>query len=97
MSNKRWLALVACLGAAAAPAGKLPADLAKAVADYDHAQVTGNGPELERLLADDYTLVNSTGKVESKADLIADYTAPGYRIEPFEVLEPIERVGAMGR
>jgi hypothetical protein len=71
-------------------------DLAKAVKDYDLAQIQGNRAELERLLADDYTLLNSTGKIQSKADLIADYTAPGFKLEPFEVREPIEKAWDRG-
>ncbi|HKE96352.1 MAG TPA: nuclear transport factor 2 family protein [Povalibacter sp.] len=73
-------------------AGDIPADLAKAVRDYDQAQVNGDGAELRRLVADDYTLVNSSGRLQSKAELIRDYTTPGYRIEPFTVLEPVEKV-----
>jgi hypothetical protein len=78
--------------ALSAQANDVPADLAKAVKDYDEAQIHGNKAELERLLADDYTLISSRGLVESKADLIAEYTAPGYKIEPFVVREPIEKV-----
>lgn len=47
-------------------------------------------------MANDYTLVNSTGRVQTKAELIADYTAPGYKIEPFEILEPVEKVWGDG-
>src|ERR1700733_8248161 len=61
---------------------KLPSDLARAVAAYDAAQTNGDGAELRRLLADDYTLVNSSGEIESKAQLIADYMAPGYKLNP---------------
>ena len=75
-----------------AQANDVPADLAKAVKDYDEAQIHGNRAELERLLADDYTLISSRGLVENKADLIAEYTAPGYKIEPFVVREPVEKV-----
>ena len=82
--------------AAAARAASLPSDLAKAVADYDAAQIKGDGAELKRLLADDYTLVNSRGSVENKAQLIADYTAPGYKLDPFVVMEPIEKVWTDG-
>lgn len=81
---------------AAAFATEIPADLAKAVKDYDHAQIHGNSAELQRLVANDYTLVNSTGRVQTKAELIADYTAPGYKIEPFEILEPVEKVWGDG-
>ncbi len=87
---------VLSLTAAVAHASPLPPDLAKAVADYDAAQIKGDGAELKRLLADDYTLVNSGGSIENKAQLIADYTAPGYKLDPFVVKEPIERVWADG-
>jgi hypothetical protein len=77
-------------------AADLPPSLAKAVSDYDAAQVKGDRAELKRLLADDYTLVNSSGAIENKTQLIADYTAPGYRLEPFVVREAIEKVWAHG-
>ncbi len=81
---------------AAAFAGDLPPDLGEAVKDYDAAQIKGDRAELERLLADDYTLLNSSGATESKAQLIADYTATGYKLEPFVVRESIEKVWANG-
>lgn len=94
---KKTLAIVTvCLLFTGLVRAELPADLAKAVKDYDHAQVEGNRPELQRLVADDYTLVNSNGRIQTKAELIADYTTPGYRIEPFEVLEPVEKVWSDG-
>lgn len=82
------------LMAAASPTHSphVPPDLAAAVAAYDKAQVEGDRGELERWLADDYVLVNSRGQVEDKAKLIADYTAPGFKIEPFTVEQPVERV-----
>ncbi len=80
-----------------AAAGDIPADLAKAVHDYDQAQIKGDRSQLQRLLADDYVLWNSAGRVEDKAKLIADYTAPGFKIEPFVVREPIEHVGQAKR
>jgi hypothetical protein len=79
-----------------ADAAEIPADLAKAVHDYDEAQVHGNKSELQRLVADDYTLVNSTGRIQTKAELIADYTTPGYKIEPFKILEPVEKAWSDG-
>jgi len=97
MSKVRWTGVVAALALCSlANAAELPADLAKAVHDYDEAQVRGNKPELERLVADDYTLVNSSGRVQNKAALIADYTTPGYKIEPFEILQPVEKVWSDG-
>ncbi|MBS0366025.1 MAG: nuclear transport factor 2 family protein [Proteobacteria bacterium] len=69
----------------------LPPDLRAAVTAYDRAQVRGDRAALERLLADDYLLVNSHGKLESKEQLIADYTAPGFSLQPFTVEQPVQR------
>jgi hypothetical protein len=97
MSKVRRVSLLAALMCVSlANAAELPADLAKAVRDYDEAQIHGNKAELQRLVADDYTLVNSSGRVQTKAELIADYTTPGYRIEPFEILQPVEKVWSDG-
>lgn len=97
MFKKCVAVLVACVAWAAASFGsEIPADLRKAVEDYDHAQVKADAAELRRLVADDYVLVNSTGKVQNKAELIADYLAPGYKIEPFTVLEPVEKAWGDG-
>ena len=97
MSKLRWVSLIATLLLCSLiHAADVPADLAKAVKDYDEAQIHGNKVELQRLVADDYTLVNSSGRIQSKAELIADYTTPGYRIEPFEILQPVEKVWSDG-
>jgi ketosteroid isomerase-like protein len=84
--------LTTLLFAMTAFAADIPADLRKAVEDYDHAQVKADGAELRRLVADDYVLINSNGRVQNKAELIADYLDPNYKIEPFKVLEPVEKV-----
>jgi hypothetical protein len=97
MTNARWTGLIASLLLCSTALGAdLPADLAKAVKDYDEAQIHGNRAELERLVADDYTLVNSSGRVQNKAQLIADYTTPGYKIEPFEIQQPVEKAWSDG-
>ena len=98
MSKSRVIAglSAALLWCSLANGAELPADLAKAVKDYDEAQIHGNKAELQRLVADDYTLVNSSGRVQSKAELIADYTTPGYKIEPFEILQPVEKAWSNG-
>ena len=51
---------------------------------------------LQAPLADDYTLVNSGGHIQNKDELIADYTSPGYKLNPFTVLEPVEKVWSDG-
>lgn len=97
MWNARGALLIAAvLLGSLANAADLPADLAKAVEDYDEAQIHGDKAALQRLVADDYTLVNSSGRIQNKAALIADYTAPGYKIEPFQIMEPIEKVWSDG-
>ena len=89
----------AALLLAAAPAALakgLPADLAAAVKGYDEAQIHGDRAALQRWLADDYTLVNSSAERETKAQLIADDTAPGFKLDPFVVRDPVERVWGDG-
>ena len=81
---------------AAKDAPKIPVDLAARVHAYDEAQIHGDKPALEDLLADDYVLVNSRGQRQSKADLIGDYTKPGFKLEPFTVEEPVELVWSDG-
>lgn len=75
----------------ASAAGNAPADLLAAAHAYDEAQVKGDRAELERLIAPDYLLVNSRGEVETKADLIRDYTAPGFRLDPFTIEHEIRQ------
>src|ERR1043166_1477877 len=97
--SSRARLMVLLLAALASPtirAAELPPDLAKAVADYDQAQINGNRAELERLLADDYTLLNSAGKTETKAQFVAESTAPDFKLEPFVVKEAIEKVWSDG-
>src|SRR5688500_20370624 len=77
-------------------AADIPKDLRKAVEDYDHAQVNANGAELRRLVADDYVLVNSSGQVQKKAALIAEYLSRDYKIEPFTVLLPASKAVRAG-
>lgn len=81
---------------AAAVSAHIPPGLRAAVAAYDKAQIDGNRTELERWLADDYLLINSSGKSETKAELIADYTAPGFDLEPFTIEQPVEKVWSDG-
>jgi ketosteroid isomerase-like protein len=75
---------------------KIAAELAARVHAYDDAQVRGDKSALEDLLADDYVLVNSRGQRQTKAQLIADYTKPGFNLEPFTVEEPVELVWSDG-
>ncbi len=73
-------------------ADPLPADLAAAAHAYDAAQVNGDRAALERLVADDYVLVNGAGQVQDKTRLIADYVTPGFKLDPFTIEAPVEKV-----
>jgi len=79
-----------------AAASEVPPDLTAAVVAYDKAQVDSNKAELDRWLADDYLLINSSGKTETKSQLIADYTAPGFDLEPFTIEQKVEKVWGDG-
>jgi ketosteroid isomerase-like protein len=76
---------------ATAPHPMLPPALANAVAEFDRAQMQGDGAALGRLLADDYVLFNSRAQVEDKAAFIRDYTAPGSSMKPFTVEDEVVR------
>jgi hypothetical protein len=80
--------------AAAAPSAPVNAQLARAVAEYDAAQIQGNRAALQRLLADDYLLTNSAGAVQTKPSFISDLTDPGFHLDPFVVIRPIARTWA---
>lgn len=80
----------------AATLAQLPPALAKAVRDYDDAQIKGDAHALDRLLADEYALVNSRAQIEDKRQMIADYTTPGFRLDPYVVERPIIRQWAGG-
>jgi ketosteroid isomerase-like protein len=74
------------------PNDALPADLLKAAQEYDEAQLNNDGPALMRLLGEDLVLISSSGRTESKSEFIGDSTTPGFRLEPFTILEPVHKV-----
>lgn len=88
-----WVAVPATVGAAGA---KLPPNLARAAAAYDRAQIEGDRAALERLLADDYRLVNSGAEVETKAQFVAESSDPTFKLDPFVVTAPIQTVWSNG-
>jgi hypothetical protein len=70
----------------------LPKDLAAAATAYDIAQFKSDRPELERWLADDYTLANANGKNETKAESIADATTPGNTTTYVAISQQVRKV-----
>lgn len=96
MTLKPWAVGLLLLAAWPACAAPLPTDLAAAARAYDAAQLKGDKAELERLLADDYRLVNGSGNVETKVEFVKDLTDPNVREEPFVIDKPIAQVWAEG-
>jgi hypothetical protein len=99
----RYVAIFAMLIANSAYAGKevgdysgLPKDLADAATAYDVAQFKADKAELERLLADDYTLAGTSGKNRTKADLIAEQTAPGNKTFSVDIYDQVKKVWPNG-
>ncbi len=89
-------AVILVLTTAPAWAADLPPDLAKAVRDYDRAQVNNDTAALERLVDDDYVLVNSNASVENKQQFLADFHLPGFKIEPYVIEQPVQKVWGDG-
>ncbi len=70
----------------------LPSDLAKAVSDYDQATIRNDIAALGDLVAEDYVLVNSDATVQNKQQYLADFTLPGFRIDPDVMEQPVLKV-----
>jgi ketosteroid isomerase-like protein len=85
-------AALTALCAVPARGGDLPADLAAAVKAYDQATVHSDIPALDRLVADDYVLVNSDASVENKRQYLADFNLPGFKIDPYVREQTMEKV-----
>jgi hypothetical protein len=100
MRLRHWhWAMCAALIAVSAQAGQevgdysgLPQDLAAAATAYDLAQFKSDRPELERLLADDYTLAGSNGKNQTKAESIADAVDPENKTSYVAISQQVRKV-----
>src|ERR1041384_6322235 len=75
-----------------ANAADLSTDLVKAVKDFDQAQIHSDIPTLTRLVAEDYVLVNSNATVENKQQFLADFNLPGFKIDPYVVEQPVQKI-----
>jgi len=79
----------AAFASAATPARQtLPADLARALDAYNQATAHNDTKTLAALVTDDYVLVNSDASVQGKASYLADFAAPGFKLDPYAV-EPL--------
>ena len=99
------LAILAAAALAASPAPPpapssaypdLPADLRAASDLFDRGQIEGDRAALERVIADDFTLISGGAQVQDKAQFIADFTAPGFKMDPFVIREPVQKVWSDG-
>jgi ketosteroid isomerase-like protein len=70
----------------------LPPDLVTTVREYYEAQLRNDVAALDRLVSDDYVLINSDGSVEDKRQAVGDHERPGFKIDPYVTKQPIEKV-----
>ena len=98
LKSSAYVLVAACLTSnawiAVRAADPIPVDLRKAADEYDLAQQKGDRALLERLLADDYLLVNSGGEVENKSQFVAESVSPSFRLNPYKVEDEVIRVSA---
>jgi ketosteroid isomerase-like protein len=90
------LSALLTLATVTAVAAELPPDLAEAVSDYDQAQIHNDVAALDRLVTDDFVLVNSDATVENKQQFLADFHLPGFKIDPYVVDRSVEKVFGNG-
>ena len=74
----------------------LPADLAAAARAYDIAQFKSDRAELERLLADDYTVVDQMGGSLTKAQDIANALAPDHKTTSVAITKQVVKAWPNG-
>src|SRR5688572_4794097 len=67
----------------------LPPDLARAINEYDQATFRNDIVVLGDLVAEDYMLVNSDSTLQDKQSYLADFTVPGFRLNPYVMEEPV--------
>ncbi len=70
----------------------LPPDLAKAINEYDQATIRNDIVALGDLVAEDYMLVNSDSTLQDKQSYLADFTVPGFRLDPYVMEERVLKI-----
>jgi ketosteroid isomerase-like protein len=71
---------------------EIPADLGRAWDDYNRATIRKDVATLATLVTDDYILVNSDSSVQDKLSYLADFRVPGFKLDPYEIEQPIRKV-----
>src|SRR5262245_42375957 len=96
-SSRRYLMkkllLLLCLFflACATVRAEMPADLAKAIKDYDQAQFHNDVITLDDLVTDDFVLVNSDSSLQNKKEFLDDFKRPGFSLEPYMLQQKVEK------
>jgi len=72
--------------------GAPPPELERALRAYNAATVRNDTATLASLVSDDYMLVNSDASIQGKRSYLADFAAPGFRVDPYEVKHPVYKV-----
>lgn len=67
-------------------------ELAAAWRAYDRATAGSDVATLAALVTDDYMLVNSDSSVQDKQSYLADFGVPGFRLDPYEIEQPVQRL-----
>lgn len=82
------LVAIAPLLIAAAPVNP-EADVKAAARAFDQAQLSGDKAALERMVADDFLMIDGAGQKNDRNDFIAGWTSPGTTYEPLAVHDPV--------
>jgi hypothetical protein len=85
------LALAAMMLGAAPTAAAQGSDtgLIEAADRFDKAQLTKNGTELERMIADDLVFITGSGKRQGKKEFIAGWTDPADTYDPIVLVDRV--------
>lgn len=70
----------------------VPPDLAKAIQEYDQATFRNDIVMLGDLVAADYILVNSDSTLQDKQSYLADFTVPGFRLDPYVMEQTVVKI-----
>lgn len=67
-------------------------DLAKAIKEHEQATLRNDIVVLGDLVAEDYMLVNSDSTLQDKQSYLADFSIPGFRLDPYLMEEPVLKI-----
>lgn len=86
------IGLTASPVSARAAGAEIPPDLSQAWDEYNQATIRKDVAKLATLVTDDYMLVNSDSTVQDKKSYLADFKAPGFKLDPYEIEQPLQEM-----